>query len=830
MVVERKKGKGRSIRQDAEKALDALNKQADELTKDTLLGSESNPDGSVTLEFGTGEDEGTYEDLVLDDDAFYGNLVEKLDEFELQRIAGIVLDNVENDENNRKEWLSTIEMGLDLIGVRLEEKNEPFQGACSAQHPLLMESAVKFQSKASNELLPPGGPVKTHILGTITVDKEKQAARIKKFMNYQITEEMTEFYPDTERMLLYVALVGSGFKKTYYDDYLERPCSEFVPGDQFIVPNSSPDLWRATHYTHIIYKDPNCMEADFESGFYCKPEVFSLPGTPVLNEVQKKTHEIMGMQVGINEGAAVYTLYEQYVNLHIPGLPEADEATYEVAFPYIVTVDHATQKVVGLRRNWEESDKKRKRIEIFTHYQFVPSFNFYAYGFLHLLGNLQLSLTSALRALVDAGQFANLQGGFKLKGTRISDDGSPISPGMFKEIETAAQDISKAIMPLPFKEPSNVLFQMLNFLDAKGQKFADSTEQVLSDATNYGPVGTTMALLEASTKFFSAIHKRLHNSLKNELRQIAKINAKYLPEDLLYNQDNDADAITKEDFDSRVDVVPVSDPNMPSASHRMAKAQTLFQFASQSPQLHDMREVMRHIYVNLDYADVDKILPPPEEAQEQDPLADIQTAITGKPIKAFPNQDHNAHIKIKSAFLNDPTSGATPFMQKVSLQLQANIQEHMMMQFTQQVMAMAGEGGDQVDAAEQVTKMNQEKIKAEMEAQKEQQGQDQAALILAQAELMDSQTQARKQAFHEHEAMLDYEHKKERLDLDKSKEMNRMEEAGNKRAAEMDKLITTKGMDAMIEGLRQKNDIKKEVAKAKNAPTEKKGIDKPPKK
>lgn len=821
MVVERKKDKKRTIRQDADRALDALNRQSDEVADDTLLGTEINEDGSLTLEFGDADDEQDILDLMTGEDGHFSNLVERVDELELQRIANLVLDNVTNDENDRKDWLSTIEMGLDLIGVKLEERNEPFRGACSAQHPLLMESAVKFQSKASNELLPPGGPVKTQVLGTVTVDKEKRAAKIKKFMNYQITEEMTEFYPDTERMLLYVALVGSGFKKTYYNEYLERPCSEFVPGDQFIVPNSSADLSRASHYTHIIYRSANQMECDFASGFYTKPEVFSEPGTPVLNEVQKKSHEIMGMQVGVNEGSSVYTLYEQYVDLCIDGLPEADESEYNLARPYIVTVDHESQKIVGLRRNWASDDAKYRRIEIFTHYQFVPSFNFYAYGFLHLLGNLQLTLTSSLRSLVDAGQFANLQGGFKLKGTRISDDGSPISPGQFKEIETAAQEIQKAIMPLPFKEPSNVLYQMLNFLDAKGQKFADSTEQVLADATNYGPVGTTMALLEASTKFFSAIHKRLHSSLKNELRRIAEINAKYLPEELLYNRDNDLDAITKEDFDDRVDIVPVSDPNMPSASHRMAKAQTLFQFASQSPDLHDMREVMRHIYVNLDYADVDKILPPPEEAQEQDPMSDIQSAIAGKPIKAFPNQDHNAHIMLKQAFIQDPKSGASPYMQKVSMQLQANIQEHMMLMFAEQVQALAGEGGDQAAAAQEVSKLNQEKIKQEMEAQKQDASRDQAALILAQAELMDSQTQARKQAFHEKEALLEYEHKKERLDLDAIKEENRVIESQAKRDNEIRKVVTTKALDSMIEGLREKNDINKE--KLKN-----KGIDKSP--
>lgn len=824
MAVTRKPGKRSSIRDDAAKALDSLNQQADETLSTNLLNTEKNPDGTYTFEFGDEESEEELRSEMDGDEGFYQNLVPMLDEQTLLEIANKVLANVETDENSRKEWMSTIEMGLDLIGVKIEEGHTPFQGACSAQHPLLMENAVKFQSKASNELLPPSGPVKTQVLGTITVEKEKQAARIKKFMNYQITEQMTEFYPDTERMLLYIALVGSGFKKTYYNDYLDRPCSEFVPGDQLLVPNSSPDLWRAPHYTHYVFKPSNEMLIDFASGFYTKPAVAMNAQEQNLNEVQKKSNEVMGMDMAGPGSVLGYNLYEQYINLHIPGLPECDNNEYEIAYPYIVTVDSVTEKVIGVRRNWEENDPKFKRIEIFTHYQFVPSFNFYAYGFLHLLGNLQLSLTASLRSLVDAGQFANLQGGFKLKGTRIADDGSPIYPGQFKDIEAATQDISKAIMPLPFKEPSSVLFQMLNFLDGKGQQFADSTEQVVADSTNYGPVGTTMALLEASTKFFSAIHKRLHNSLKNELRQIAKINAKYLPDDLDYNVDNTSDAISKNDFSSRVDIVPVSDPNMPSASHRMAKAQTLFGYAQQAPQLHDMREVLRHIYVNLDFIDIDKILPTPEEAQEQDPLADIQAAIGGKPIKAFPNQDHASHIKLKQAFLQDPNSGATPFMQKVSLQIQANIQEHMMLQFMEQVQAMAGEGGDQAAAAEQVTKMNQERLKKEMEAQ--QQGmQDQAAILLAQAELMDSQTQAKKQAFDQLATAAEIDLKTKRLNLDAIKEQNKVHDAEARRDAEMQKLITTKGLDSMAEGLRQKAEDKR-----REKETAAKGIDKPPKK
>lgn len=763
-------------------------------------------DGSVQVDFDIMPLE--EEDFAYSEDEHYENLVEHIDDQILDELGMKVCETVQDDEASRSDWLSTIEFGLDLLGVKVEERDTPFEGACSAQHPLLMESAVKFQSKASNELLPADGPVKVKVLGDISTEKEEQANRVKNHMNYQITEQMTEFYPDSERLLLYTSLVGDGFKKTYYDAHLERPVSEFVPADQFVVPSSASDLHRSERYTHILYKTEYEFEADCAAGLYIKPDTMGKPKAPNLSDVKQKTNSLMGVEVGVSGNSDVYTLYEQHVECYIDGIDAYDTDTenkYKLASPYVITVDAGSQQVVGIRRNWKKGDKKRGKKVIFSHYSFVPGFGFYSFGFLHLLGNLQLSLTSSLRSLVDAGQFANLQGGFKLKGVRIVDDNSPVVPGQFKEIEAHVMDINKALMPLPFKGADQTLYSMLEFLDRKGQKFADSTEQIIQDSNNQGPVGTTLALLDASTKFFSAIHKRLHASLKNELKAIASLNSETLPSNLNYNIENKSMAVSRKDYSDLVDVVPVSDANVSSSAHRMAKAQTILQVAQQTPDLHDMREVLKHFYINMDYEDVDRILPMPEEATANDPMTDIQNATGGKPIKAFEGQDHKAHIALKQAFLQDPMSGANPMMQKASIAVQANVQEHLLLSFMEQVNAESQTTQAPLEqAASKVAQMNQQKLQQE-QAEQQQSPRDQAALIMAQAEMLDTKTEAKKQEFDEKYKVAQLELNKEKIDLDMMKEMRRGVEFDKTQAAAWDTLVSTKGLDAMISGLSQKN-------------------------
>lgn len=756
------------------------------------------------------EDNEVEPELVDLNKGFYKNLVEDIDDDFLDAWGAEIVSDVEADDASREDWLKTIEQGLELLGIKVEEKNSPFKGACSAQHPLLLESAVKFQSKASAELLPADGPVRTKILGDPTIQKEDQANRVKKHMNYQVTEQMTEYYPDTEKLLISVPLIGSGFKKTYYSSAMGRPVSEFVPADQFIVPHNSSDLQRAIRYTHVLYKTENQFNHDCASGLYEKPANDLTVSEFKLSGIRKKASTLQGMDVDLAGESEGYTLYEHYCFKYIPGIEEdiGEVKKYELALPFIVTVDSYSGKIVGIRRNWEKDDDKRQNLVNFTHWEFVPGFGFYGLGFIHLLGNLQLSLTASLRSLVDAGQFATLQGGFKLKGTRIVDDGEPISPGQFKEIESTIMDINKSIMPLPFKEPSQTLYAMLEFLDAKGQKFADSTEQVVADSTNYGPVGTTLALLDASTKFFSAIHKRLHLAQKQELKIIARINKMTLPDEgYEYNLENETVKVSRKDYDSQVDICPVSDPNISSNAHRMAKAQTLYQIAQQSPDLHDMREVLKHVYTNMDYANIEKILPNPEGAVPNDPMTDLQLAIKGKPIKAFEGQDHSAHIAVKEAFLQDPMSGSNPIMQKASALVAANVQEHRVALFIETAKAQAkNTNGDMASAAQQIAQQNQQKVQEQMQAQQEQGNSEmaraEASKMLAQAEIMNAETEKENLKLKASIAAAEIKLKQDALEVEKLKEINKMIAVDKRIAADIQKVITSKGIDAVFEGLK----------------------------
>ena len=624
------------------------------------------------------------------EDEFYSNLAEQIEEDELIRIGEEVYEKYEADKESRAEWESMFERGFDLLGLKLEETTEPFEGAATAVHPLLIESAVKFQSRASQELFPSSGPVKAQVLGDVTVDKQRQANRVQNFMNYQMTEQMPEYFDEFERMLFHLPLIGSSFKKIYYDASLERPVSEFVPIDQFYVSYYATDLRRADRYTHVLYRSPREIANAMYSGMYAE---IDLPDAyiPEQSDLTQKMDTVLGLSPS-SDTDMQYVLLEQHCYLDIEGLG------YEC--PYIVTIEETSRKVLSIRRNWNEDDKTKQKKMFFTHYRFVPGFGFYGLGLIHFLGNLTMSATAAMRNLIDAGQFANLPGGFKAKGVRVVGDNDPIAPGEFKEVEATGMDLSRSIVPLPYKEPSGTLFQMLQFVAGAGQKFADTTEQVITEGSNYGPVGTTMALLEASSKFFSAIHKRLHKSQRDEFKILARINYESLPPKYPYDVPGISEAVFKRDFDGRVDVLPVSDPNIPSSAHRLMMAQMVMQQAQQSPPgMFNMEELNRTLLNAANIPNLDRILPEKPQAQPLDPVTDIEAATKGLPIKAFAGQNHDAHIQIKTMFLQDPANGANPIMQRVAPILQANIQEHVVMKYeeqvnglTRQMMAEAPEG------------------------------------------------------------------------------------------------------------------------------------------
>ena len=637
---------------------------------------EVSEDGGIIVNF----DQSTEIEEEVSAEEWYSNIAENIHEEDLTFIANEVLDTFQADKDSRGDWESMFERGFDLLGLKLEDASEPFEGACTAVHPLLIESAVKFQAKASQELFPSGGPVKSQILGTQSVQKQEQANRVQNFMNYQLTEQMPEYFDEMERMLFHLPLIGSAFKKVYYDANLKRPVAEFIPIDQFYVSYNASDLRKADRYTHIIYKNPIDMYKDLESGIYSNIELPEATN-PNPSSFATKMDTILGLSP-TSDSDPQYVLLEQHVQLDIP-----DSETEEGQFaPYIVTVEEQSRQILSIRRNYEPNDpNKEKRIH-FVHYRFVPGFGFYGLGLIHFLGNLTMTATAAMRNLVDAGQFSNLPGGFKAKGVRMVGDNEPIAPGEFKEVEATGIDLSKAIIPLPYKEPSSTLYNMLQFVTTAGQKFADSTEQIVSDAASYGPVGTTMALIEASSKFFSGIHKRLHKAQRNEFKIIAQIDYDYLPVEYPYDVPNESRTIFKKDFDGAVDVVPVSDPNIPSNAHRMMLANMALQMAQQSPPgMFNLEALNRTILNAANMPNMEEILPPEPKPQPMDPVSDITAATKGLPIAAFPGQNHDAHIQVKMAYLQDPMNGANPIMQRLRPVLEANVQEHSIMKYQEQM-------------------------------------------------------------------------------------------------------------------------------------------------
>jgi hypothetical protein len=639
-------------------------------------------DGGVIVEFMNEEGDNPTVDY-SDKEGFYRNLVSELEEEAVEEIADIVIESYEADVASREEWEQMFANGLDLLGLKLEETDEPFAGACTAAHPLLIESAVSFQSKAIREIFPAGGPVKSQIIGKATAAKEAQSKRIEEGMNYQLTEEMPEYFDETERLLFHLPLFGSGFKKNYFDGGLNRPVNEFVPIDQFVVSNYAQNLRNSDRYTQILYRSPIQLEREISSGLYEESETLDdKPSVPTVRPLGEKMNQVMGVSPSSDDFDGAYTLLEQHCYLEIEGMEDDTNLT----LPYIVTVEYNTKAVLSIRRNYDEDDPMRHKKLFFTHYRFVPAFGFYGIGYIHMLGNLTSTATAAMRSLIDSGQFATLPAGFKAKGVRVTGDNDPIAPGEFKEVEATGVDLTKAIVPLPYKEPSQTLFNMLQFVTATGQKFADNTEQVLNDSASYGPVGTTMALLEASSKFFSAVHKRLHQAQRDELKIIARINHEAM-KDGYYKLEVDGEPLmTAEDFDGRIDIVPVSDPNIPSSAHRMMMAQMAMQMSQQAPAgMYNMEELHKTILHAANIPNLDKILPEKPEPQPLDPVSDIMAATKGMPIRAFAGQDHESHIQVKMAYLQDPKNGANPIMQRIVPILSSNIQEHSVMQYQEQM-------------------------------------------------------------------------------------------------------------------------------------------------
>jgi len=586
------------------------------------------------------------------------NLAEYLDDGYLGEISSDLRASFEDDMESRSEWEETYTQGLDQLGVKYDERTQPFQGASGVTHPLIAESVTQFQAQAYKELLPAGGPVKTQVLGLQDVAREEQASRVKDFMNYQIMEVMEEFDPDMDQLLFYLPLSGSTFKKVYFDETKQRAVSKFIPAQDLVVPYAASDLATASRVTHVLRMDGNDIRKLQLAGFYRDVELSKYNQE---DEVREKIDDIQGTSRTYSD--EVYTILEMHVDLDIEGFEDMapDGEPTGIAIPYIVTLDEGSGNILSIRRNFEEGTGISKKMQYFVHYKFMPGLGFYGFGLIHMIGGLGRAATSILRQLIDAGTLANLPAGFKARGVRVRNDDEPLQPGEWRDIDAPGGNIRDAIIPLPYKEPSATLAQLLGALIEGGRRFVSLADQQTGDGNAAAPVGTTVAMLERGMKVMSAIHKRLHYAQRQEFRVLARIFRDNMPpEGYPYDVVGGDRMVMAEDFDGRVDVIPVSDPNIFSMAQRVTLAQTQLQLAQSNPQLHNLNAAYRRMYQALEVQNIDEILPPPPQPQPLDPAIENARALMGEILNTFPEQDHDAHIRMHMAFMKTPLVSTSP--------------------------------------------------------------------------------------------------------------------------------------------------------------------------
>jgi len=638
-----------------------------------------------------GEDEVLIGNPALDsytepETAFDQNLAEVIDEDELGKKAANLIQYYESDKNARSQWEERYKDGLKTLdpqgGLEEGEDERASRGLSTVVHPLIAEAATQFNSRAIVELYPSGGPVKTVIVGEPNEETEAQARRVRDYMNYQITEEMPEYFPDLDQMLFQLPLVGQTFKKIYWDASLNRQCSQFVKAEDFVVAPESKDLFTSPRYTQVIRLPKNDYNKYVKAGWYL-PSVYQGDSIDPSDDVTK---EIEGVDIySDDQQDEVMTLLEMHVYETFDGIDGEDDENI-VAPPYVVTIDYDSEKIVSVRRNWDEGNERKKRVDWFISYKFLPGVGFYGFGLYHMIGGLGKVATGALRALLDSAAFANMQGGFKLRG-RVSGGEIDINPGEFVDLDSTVDDVNKAIMPLPFKEPSGTLFQLLGFIVQAGQRFASTADLNVGDVNPNAPVGSTVALIEQGSKQFSAIHKRLHYSQGQEFKMLSRINAIYLPDTFNFAVAGSSQTIHASDFNDRVDIVPVSDPNIFSTAQRIAQAQAILQMAIAAPELHDLYEAYKRMYEAIRVPNIDEILIKPAEAPKLDPVDENFSVMYGKPINAFPEQDHDAHIAVHLQFLQDPSLAGNPAAGNLQPILIAHVAEHVALLYRQRMQA-----------------------------------------------------------------------------------------------------------------------------------------------
>ena len=641
---------------------------ADDLMVETL------PDGDVLI----GDPE--LDDIEESDSGFDANLAEEIDARELSAKGAELVSYYENDEAARDEWKTRYKAGLKTLdpdgGLDESEDERATRGLSIVVHPLIAEAATQFNAKAIAELYPSGGPIKSVIIGQPDEEIEEQGRRVREFMNYQITEEMPEYFPDLDQMLFHLPLVGQTFKKVWWDVNLDRQCSQFVKAEDFCVAPDSKDLYTSPRYTHIIRMPKNEYNRYVENGYYLQT---TDDGSEDIDPADSVIGEIEGVDEYDNNDDVITLLemhlYDLFDGIDGEEMDEDDQDDNAVALPYCITIDYDNQKIVSVRRNWREDDELKKRRDWFVSYKFLPGLGFYGFGLYHMIGGLGKAATGSLRALLDSAAFANMQGGFKLRG-RVTGGDLQVSPGEFVDLDSTVDDVTKAIMPLPFKEPSGSLFNLLGFMVDAGQRFASTADLNVGDVNPNAPVGSTVALIEQGSKAFSAIHKRLHYAQGQEFKMLAALNAENLPEEFTFSRAGAAETIYAADFDERIDIVPVSDPNIFSTAQRIAQAQAVLQMAQSAPQLHDLYQAYKRMYEAIRIQNIDEILKKPEEAVQMDCIDENMSVMYGKPIRAFIEQDHEAHIAVHMQFLQDPSLAGNPGAKTMQPILIAHIAEH----------------------------------------------------------------------------------------------------------------------------------------------------------
>lgn len=620
------------------------------------------------------------------------NLAEYLDEDVLNSIATELVTYFQADKDSRKEWEDTYIKGLDLLGLKIEDRTQPWEGACGVFHPMLSEAVVRFQAQSIQEILPAKGPVMTKILGEQTKDRVEQAHRVQEYLNYLITEKMSEYRSETEKMLFSLCLAGSAFRKVYYDPNLGRPASIFVPAEDFVVSYGASDLVTCERATHVMKKTSNEIRKLQVAGFYLDINIPS--PTPDESEIQKKYDRLTGESKASYELDNRHTLLEMLVDYDLPGFEDTvDGEPTGIALPYVITIDKSSRKVLAIRRNWYEGDELKKRRQHFVHYTYIPGLGFYGFGLVHMVGGLAKSATSILRQLVDAGTLSNLPGGLKTRGLRIKGDDTPIMPGEFRDVDIPSGTLRDNITFLPYKEPSGTLYQLLNNIIDEGRRFASQADMKVADMNGEAPVGTTLAILERSMKVLSAVQARLHASMKKELKLLSQLVYDYGPDE--YPYDIPGKELTKEDFDDRIDIVPVSDPNAGTMAQRIMKYQAALQLSQSAPEMYDLELLHRQMLEALGIADADSVIPGQEDILPTDPVTENMNMMTGKPVKAFIYQDHQAHIAVHMSFGQDPRlqsmlQQSPQGAQMLQGAMQAHVAEHLAFAYRQQIEKQLG--------------------------------------------------------------------------------------------------------------------------------------------